>query len=76
MIVQINGPFSTSNFVILLFKAQFMASKLQLYIPESITLLYCQCNVFGPGIAITIAAFKKKTAAIETTVVSDCMMVI
>ena len=46
-------------------------------VPESArTLLNCQCNVFLPCIAITTAAFLKKTATIETTVVSDCMMVI
>ena len=39
-------------------------------------LLNCQCNDFWPCVAIIIAAFLKKTAAIETTVVSDCMMVI
>ena len=43
----------------------------QNYIPESINLLNCQCNVFRPCIAIIIAAFLKKTAAIETNVVSD-----
>ena len=74
MIMQINGPYSTSNFFIPLFKIQIIVSKLQLYIPE--TLLNCQCNVFRPCIAITIVAFLKKTAAIETTLVSDCMVVI
>ena len=44
--------------------------------PESITLLDCQCNVFWACVAIIIAAFLKKAAAIERTVVSDCMMVI
>ena len=44
---------------------------------ESISLLNCQCNdVFRPCVAIIIAAFLKKAAAIETTVASDCMMVI
>ena len=38
-------------------------------------LLNCQSNDFRPYVAI-IAAFLKKTAAIETTVVSDGMMVI
>ena len=65
-----------SVFVILLFKTSFIASKLQLYIPESITVLNCQCNVFGPCVAAIIAAFLEKTAAIETIVVSDCTMVI
>ena len=55
-----NGPYSICNFFILLFKTYFIASKLQLYIPESITLLNCQCNVFWPCIAIIIAAFLKK----------------
>ena len=45
MVVQMNGPYSVSYFFILLFKTQFIASKLQLYIPESISLLNCQCNV-------------------------------
>ena len=30
-------------------------SKLQLYIPESITLHNCQCNVFGPCVTLIIA---------------------
>ena len=33
-----------------------------------ITLLNCQCDVFWPCIAIIIAVFLKKTAAIETAV--------
>ena len=53
-----NGPYSTSNFFILLFKTEFIASKLQLYIPESITLLNCQCNFFWPSVTIT-GAIKK-----------------
>ena len=57
MIMQINGPYSISNFFIFLFKTWFIASKLQLYIPESITFLNCQCNVL---IAIIIAAAIKK----------------
>ena len=44
----------------------FIASKLQLYIPER-TLLNCRCNVFWPSIAIAIAVFLKKTAPIEKT---------
>ena len=35
MIVQMNGPYSISNFFILLFKTWFIASKLQLYLAES-----------------------------------------
>ena len=31
-----------------------------MYIPESITFLNCQCNVFGPYLAIIIAAAIKK----------------
>ena len=58
--MQINGPYSISIFSILLFKTWFMASKLQLYITESITLLNCQCNVFWPCVAIIIAAAIKK----------------
>ena len=46
MIVQMNGPYSISKFFILLFKTEFIASKLQFYIPESITLPNCQCNAF------------------------------
>ena len=46
MIVQMNDPYSISNFFIPLFKTYFIASKLQLYILDSITLLNCQCNVF------------------------------
>ena len=76
MIMQMNCPCSISNFFILFFKTLFIASELQLYIPESITLFNCQCNVFLSRVAIIIAAFLKKTAAIETTVVSDCMVVI
>ena len=57
MIVQMNGPYSISNFFILLFKTSFIASKLQLYIPESTTLLNCQCNVFWACIDIIIAGF-------------------
>ena len=46
-------------------------------VPESTrTLLNCQCNVFWPYIAITTAPFQKKAAATETSVVSNCMMVI
>ena len=41
-----------------------------MYIPESITFRNCQCNVFWLYVAIIIAA------AIETTVVSDCMLLI
>ena len=41
-----NGSYSISYFFILLFKTSYFASKLQLYIAESITLLNCQCNVF------------------------------
>ena len=76
MIVQMNCPYSISNFFILLFKTQFVAPNLQLRIPESITLLNRQSYVFGPCVAIIIAAFLKKAEAIETTVVSDCMMAI
>ena len=57
MIMQINGLHSISNvFFILSFKTYFIATKLQLYISESITLLNCQCNVFWPFAAIIIAA--------------------
>ena len=35
-----------------------------------------QCNVFLPCVAILTASFLKKTKAIETAVVSDCMIVI
>ena len=57
MIMQMNGLYSISNvFSILFFKTYFIASKLQLYISESITLLNCQCNVFWPSAAIIIAA--------------------
>ena len=40
--------------------------------------LYLTVSVmfFGPPIAITTAAFLKTTAAIEATLVSDCIMVI
>ena len=58
-----SGSYSISAFFILLLKAQFIASKLQLYISEGVTLLNCQCNVFCPSIAIMIAVFLKKTAA-------------
>ena len=61
-----NGPYSISNFFILLLKTYFIASKLQLYIAESVTLLNCQCNVFWPCVAIIVAA------AIKATDVSDC----
>ena len=59
MIVQMNGPYSISIFFILLFKIEFIASKLQFYIPESIALLNCQCNAFWPCVYIIIAAFLK-----------------
>ena len=36
--------------------SSLLTSKLQLYIPESITFLNCQCNVFWPCVAIIIAA--------------------
>ena len=38
----------------------FITSKLQLHIPESVTLLNCQCNVFWPCVASIIAAAIKK----------------
>ena len=60
MIMQVNGSCSISNLLIFLLKTQFIASKLQLYIPESITFLNCQCNVFRPYVAIIIAAAIKK----------------
>ena len=44
-----------SNFFIFLFKTSFIAAKLQLYIPEGITLLNYRCNVFWLSIAIIIA---------------------
>ena len=37
-----------------------LAWKLQLYIPESVTLLNCQCNIRWPCITIIIDAFYKK----------------
>ena len=40
--------------------SSLLTSKLQLYIPESITFLNCQCNVFWPYVAIIIAAAIKK----------------
>ena len=43
MVAQMNGPYSISNFFILFFKTYFIASKLLLNTPESITLLNCQC---------------------------------
>ena len=54
MIVQRNGLYSNSNIFILLFKTQFIASKFYLYIPESLTLLTCQSNVFRPCVAILL----------------------
>ena len=63
-------------FFILLFKTKFIASNAQLYVPESVTLVDCQSNVFWSCVAIIIAVFLKKTAAIETIVVPDCTMVI
>ena len=38
-----------------------------MYIPGSITLLNCQCDVFLPYVAIIITAFLKKAAATEAT---------
>ena len=46
-------------FLILSFSS-LLTSKLQLYIPDSITFLNCQCNVFWPYVAIIIAATIKK----------------
>ena len=60
MIMQVNSSYSISNFLILLLRPRFIASKLQLYIPESITFLNCQCNVFWPYVAIIIAPDIKK----------------
>ena len=40
------SPEFLSIFSILFFKTYFIASKLQIYIPERITLLNCQYNVF------------------------------
>ena len=53
---------------LLLFKTYFSASKLHLYIPESINLLNCQCNNFWPCIAFKIAAFLNK----ECSYKNDC----
>ena len=36
MIVEMNGPYFISNLIIFLFKTYFIASKLQLYIPQSL----------------------------------------
>ena len=58
-----NGPYSISNFFFLLLKTLLIASKLQFYIPESITLLNCVASNNS-------CSYWKKTAAIETTVVS------
>ena len=55
-----NGQYSISYFFILLFKTQFIASKLQLYIPESITLLDCLYNVLWSCGAVMVAAAIKK----------------
>ena len=63
MIMQVNGSFPIFNFFIPLFKTYFMASKLQLYIPESITFLNCQCNLFLPCVAAIIAAAFKKNCS-------------
>ena len=35
----------------------FIASELQLELPEGINLLNCQCNVFVPSIAFMLAGF-------------------
>ena len=43
--------------------SSLLTSKLQLYIPESITFLNCQCNVFWPCVAIIIAAAIKKNCS-------------
>ena len=60
MIMQMNDPYSISNFFIVLFETYFIASKLWLYISESVTLLNCRCNVFWSCVAIIIAAAIKK----------------
>ena len=46
MIVQMNGPHPSSNFSFSYFRPSVLPQTLQLYIPESITLLKCQYNVF------------------------------
>ena len=46
MIVQWMAHIPFLIFFILSFKSKFIASQLQLYIPEIITLLNCQCNIF------------------------------
>ena len=51
-------PFLIFSFSYL--RPSLLPQKLQLYIPESITLLNCQCNVFWPCVAIIIAAAIKK----------------
>ena len=61
-----NGPYSISNFFILLLKTYFIASKLQLYIAESVTLLNCHCNVFWPCVAIIVAAAIKKDCSYKS----------
>ena len=60
MIVQMNGPHPSSNFSFCYFRPSVLPQTLQLYIPESITLLKCQYNVFLPCVAIIIAAFLKR----------------
>ena len=62
MIMQVNGSYSISTYFShsLVYWPGLWTSKLQLYIPESITFLNCQCNVFWPYVAIVLAATVKK----------------
>ena len=66
-----NSSYFISTFLILSFTTEFIASKLQLYVPEGIALFSCQWNVFWPTIAIVIAAFLQNTVAINIAVVFD-----
>ena len=71
MIAQMNRPYSISNFFTLLFKTSLL--------PQNFSCSYQRVELYFTVEVMffnQIAAILKKTAAIETTVVPDCMMVI
>ena len=61
MIMKMNGPYSIPIFLVSYLRPSLLPQSYSCtYIPESIALFNCQCNIFWPYV--------------ETTAVFDCMM--
>ena len=61
MIMKMNGPYSIPIFLVSYLRPSLLPQSYSCtYIPESITLFNCQCNIFWPYVAIIIAAAIKK----------------